>query len=410
MPSALPDGEPAPADGALPASALAVSAGVRSGSTSTCRTARCAAATAISTPTCRAKSAAGETRRAGSTRRSPRSPRPRRVLGPAAPAARHRLLRWRHPDADGALGAGLDRGRGSRGVRAARGRRGDHRGQPGECERGEPEGAARRRHQPDLVRDAERCPARAGRPRPAAHPWTRHRGGRLGPRRGLRADQRRPHLRRSGRERRRLDRERRGRHRSRARTTSARTRSSSRKGRDWLARCAAGRSRRPTTTCWPAATRSPTSFFPRPASAGMRSATGRVRARNAGTTWATGVTAAGGERDPGRTASSAIASPACAGGTSRQPAAYAARLASGQSPAAARELLGRRRAPFRAADARGAAALRPRRRRPRRPDPPRRRANSPGKGCSHGCTVASSSPARAACSPTSSSAASPPDH
>ncbi len=82
MPSVLPEGDPAPADGSLPAAALAGlgRTAVRA-STCTCRSARCGAATATSTPTPRpssvgpgcARSLAGDVRRRGD-RRDPARP------------------------------------------------------------------------------------------------------------------------------------------------------------------------------------------------------------------------------------------------------------------------------------------------------------------------------------------------
>ena len=98
--------------------------------------------------------------------------------------------------------------------------------------------------------------ARAGRARPAAHSRAGHGGGRLGPRRRLRAGEPRPDLRRARGERRRLGRQRRGGDRAGARPRQ-RVRTRRRGGHP--ARPAGperrGRSR-PTTTCSPPATRS----------------------------------------------------------------------------------------------------------------------------------------------------------
>ena len=73
MPSVLPDGDPAPADGSLPGvGARRPGRRGRSGSTCTCRSARCAAATATSTPT-----PPSELGRRGPAPRGRRTPTPR---------------------------------------------------------------------------------------------------------------------------------------------------------------------------------------------------------------------------------------------------------------------------------------------------------------------------------------------
>ena len=87
MPSALPAGDPRPADGSLPESALRDARGSgRSGSTCTCRSARCGAATATSTPTPPTSSAAGRVAgdvRRGRDRRDPAGPPGARRRRPA---------------------------------------------------------------------------------------------------------------------------------------------------------------------------------------------------------------------------------------------------------------------------------------------------------------------------------------
>ena len=100
MGSALPLGEPVPADGSLPGGHDDRRRRRRSASTCTCRSAACGAATATSTPT-PPTSCAARGRTSTPTRCCARSTSPRGVLadvGPAAPRA-HRLLRRRHADA-----------------------------------------------------------------------------------------------------------------------------------------------------------------------------------------------------------------------------------------------------------------------------------------------------------------------
>ena len=189
-------------------------------------------------------------------------------------------------------------------------------------------------------------------------PGPGHRGRRLGPRRRLRAGQRRPDLRRPGRERRRLGCQRRGRDRAGA-GPRQRVRPG---GGGGHAAGPAGAQRRgqalPTTTSWPPATRSPTSCSRPPATAGMRSATGRVPARECrhnlgywrdGSWWGIG---------PGAHSFVGDDAYGVRWWNVRQPAAYAARLAAGRSPAAARELLGAAERRVRTADAGSPAALR----------------------------------------------------
>ena len=167
MPSTLPEGEPAPADGSLPrVGARRAWGSGRSGSTCTCRSARCAAATATSTPTppselgdapgasraSYAEAAVAEVRlaRTGARRRS-------------TCRCRHGLLRRRHADPAAAAATCRGGGRVDDEFGLAAGRRGDHRVQPGQRHRRRPGRAARGRHQPGLVRHAVGGAARAAR-------------------------------------------------------------------------------------------------------------------------------------------------------------------------------------------------------------------------------------------------------
>ena len=134
MPSALPAGDPVPADGSLPESALAALGTVRSGCTCTCRSAPSGAATATSTPTPPRSWAVPPRPRAPRARRTP-GPRSRRYAGPAGSSATG-TCRSRRSSSAGyadAVAAGGP-GRGGRGdrrrVRAGPGCGGHHRGQP----------------------------------------------------------------------------------------------------------------------------------------------------------------------------------------------------------------------------------------------------------------------------------------
>ena len=149
--------DPAPPDGRLPTAALAESAGRRSACTSTCRSARCAAATATSTPTRRSSSGragclAGDVRR---RRRSSEVRLARRVLGDRDLPVRHGVLRRR--DADPAA-ARRPRRRARRGSATEFGLAADAEvtteSNPDSVDAADLAALASRRHQPDLVRHA----------------------------------------------------------------------------------------------------------------------------------------------------------------------------------------------------------------------------------------------------------------
>ena len=168
--------------GRCPRRRSATSAGGRSGGTSTCRSARCAAATATSTPTPPRSSATGRQPgdvRRGGDRRDPAGPPGARRRGPAGLDG---LPRRRYADAAAARRPDRDPGRAGRGVRARRGRRGHHRVQPGQRHAVGPRRAAVGRLHPDLVRHAVGGPARAGHPGPHPRPaagarrWSSGRG------------------------------------------------------------------------------------------------------------------------------------------------------------------------------------------------------------------------------------------
>ena len=201
-PPRLPDGDPAPADGSLPASALAPARGARrSASTCTCRSARCAAATATSTPT-PADELGGVPARPGRrtpTRRSPRSGSPRRCWATATCRSRRcssaaaRRPCCRRPTSSGCSRAVDDEfGLGRR-------RRGDHRGEPGQ---------RRRRASWRELRDGgftrisfgmqSAVPHVLAAARPHPRPGAGAAGGAVGPGGRVRAGQPRPHLRHAG--------------------------------------------------------------------------------------------------------------------------------------------------------------------------------------------------------------------
>ena len=155
----------------------------RSGCTCTCRSARCGAATATSTPTPRSSWAVR--RRPSPRRRTPGSPRTRsgsrrRVLGPTCAAGVDGVRRRRHADAARRRRPGRPAGRGRRRARARGGRRGHHRGQPGQRRPGRARAAAGGGLHPGLVRHAVGRPARAGHARPDPRPGAGAAGGGLG--------------------------------------------------------------------------------------------------------------------------------------------------------------------------------------------------------------------------------------
>ena len=264
MPSTLPDGDPAPADGALPAAALARRGERPRGSTCTCRSARCGAATATSTPTRPPSSAAPdaapgasrETYAEAARRRGP--PRPAGA-GRRRPPGRHGVLRRRHADAAGARGdllSVLGAIEGEFGL--ADGAEVTTESNPDSVGPADLGDAAGGRHQPDLVRHAVRRPARAVGAGPDPRPRPGAARGRLGPGGRLRAGQPGPDLRHAGGVPRRL-------------AAVARTRTRLRAGprvgvrphrrgrhRSGAAGAARARSRRPTTTTWPTSTSWPT--------------------------------------------------------------------------------------------------------------------------------------------------------
>ena len=161
MGSALPLGEPVPADGSLPPGTAIDRRDRRSASTCTCRSAACAAATATSTPTPR-PSCAAPARTSTPTRCCARSTSRAAVLerrGRQSPG-RDGVLRRRHADAPAARRSRAHARRRPRHVRHRRRRRGDGRGQPRHrdgCRRGRARGI--RRH-PALDRHAVGRPAR----------------------------------------------------------------------------------------------------------------------------------------------------------------------------------------------------------------------------------------------------------
>ncbi len=173
MPSSLPSGDPAPADGALPGDGRWPSwAPARSGSTCTCRSARCGAATATSTPTPPPSSATSPAPRAR------RTPRPaiaevrlaRRVLGDRDLPVADRLLRRRYADAAPGGRPGVGPGAPSPRSSGSPRRRGHHRGQPRQRDRRGPPGAARGRLHPAELRHAVGRRPRARHPRPHPRP------------------------------------------------------------------------------------------------------------------------------------------------------------------------------------------------------------------------------------------------
>ena len=179
-------------------------------------------------------------------------------------------------------------------------------------------------------------------------------------RRGLRAHQRRPHLRHAGRVARRLARDR---STARSRSASSHVSAYALTVEPATAARPPGRRRRaprPTTTCRPTRTCSPTRSSPRPASSGTRCRTGRGPARSAATTSSTGA----------RASTSGSAAPRTATPTAarwwnvRTPERYIAAIDGGASAEAGSEPSTRRRAPrrlrARAAHPRGAPVAEPR--------------------------------------------------
>ena len=175
----LPDGDPAPADGALPAEALA------GGRDAAVRRLRARAVLRDALRLLRLQHVRpGRARRRARARLRGRacsrsSASPRGCSATAPPAGGHRLLRRRHADAAGRRPSW----RGScdaieRPVRARPGRRGHHRGQPRVGRPGRAGGAARGGLHAALARDAERRAARAGDARPRALPRPRRGRGR----------------------------------------------------------------------------------------------------------------------------------------------------------------------------------------------------------------------------------------
>ena len=131
MPGALPDGEPVPADGSLPAAALrGRRRGAASASTCTCRSAPAAAATATSTPTPPTELGGGASRAAYADTVLAELALAARVLGGAAPPVDTVFFGGGTPTLlpPDDLARILDGDR--QDVRPGRRRRGHHRGQP----------------------------------------------------------------------------------------------------------------------------------------------------------------------------------------------------------------------------------------------------------------------------------------
>ena len=203
MPSALPSGEPAPADGALPDEALAELGRRPFGfyvhvPFCTVRCGYCDFNTYTAEDLGRTADARGASRATyaeaaiDEIRLRPPGSRGRgrpRVDG---------LLRRRYADAAGAGRAGLGAGRDRGGVRAGARRRGDDRGQPRQRGPLGPRGAAPGRVRPDLLRHAVRRPARAGDPGPHPRPAAGAGRRRLGAVGRLRPGQPGPDLRHAG--------------------------------------------------------------------------------------------------------------------------------------------------------------------------------------------------------------------
>ena len=197
MPSVLPEGDPAPADGSLPAAALdgARPAAVRR-STCTCRSARCAAATATSTPT--------PPTELGGRRRARRLARTTYADAAVAEVRLRPARCWATstcPSTTVFFGGGTPTLLPPGGPACGRSRRsttssGSPPGaevttesNPDSVDAGDLARPARRRHQPDLVRHAVGGAARAGGARPHARPragaagrcaWAREAGLRPG--------------------------------------------------------------------------------------------------------------------------------------------------------------------------------------------------------------------------------------
>ena len=199
MPSALPDGEPMPEDGALPAHALAGAAERPLGfylHVPYCAT-RCGYCD-FNTYT------ASELRGSGGALASRDNYADhvvdeirlaRKVLGDDPRPGRDGLRRRRHAHAAARRRPRTDAGGDPRGVRPRAGRGDHHRGQPGVRRPALPRRAAGGRLQPRLLRHAERAAARAEGPRPHAHPGPPRGLCRRGPRGRLRPRQPRPDLR-----------------------------------------------------------------------------------------------------------------------------------------------------------------------------------------------------------------------
>ena len=356
MPSALPDGDPAPSDGALPQASLQAlgrrpfgiylhvpfcsvrcgycdfntytltELGVDGASAAHLRRRR-ACASWTSRPTCSA-TAPHRSTRCSSAGALPRCCRPADLV---------RML------------AGIrDR------FGLAAGRRGDHRGQPRLGDARGARGARRGGLHPGVARHAVGGAARAADPRAHPRPGATSQRAVAGARAAGLAGQPRPHLRHAGGVARRLADQprRRGSPRARPRLgLRAGRRGGHQAGRPGAARA---RCRRPRTTTRPTSTSSPTSASP---AAGYRwyevSNWARPRRRPVPPQRGLlGAAATGGGRARARTATSA----ACGGGTSSTPTRMPRGVADGLSPAARARDADRRAAVRRAGAARGPAA------------------------------------------------------
>ena len=157
MPSVLPDGEPAPPDGSLPA------VGARRHREATVRVLRARAVLRGAVRLLRLQhlhrlrarlTCPAPPGRRTPTRRSPRCGSPGRSSATRTSPVETVFFGGRHADAAAARRPGPDARRDRRRVRAGAGRRGDDRVEPGQRRRRRPRPAARRRVQPDLVRHA----------------------------------------------------------------------------------------------------------------------------------------------------------------------------------------------------------------------------------------------------------------
>ena len=340
MPGVLPDGEPVPADGSLPADRhRARSARAASASTCTCRSAPAAAATATSTPTPPAELGGGASREAYADTVLAELALAARVLGDSPPPRVDTVfVGGGTPDPAARRRPGPHPRRHRPHLGAGRRRRGDHRGQPGvgrprpRCRRcGRPASPGSRWACSPPRRTCWRCWT-AGTP-----PGRAAAAAAGGPRGRVRARQPGPDLRHAGGD--------------APRTSPPRWTQVVAAGVDHVSAYAlivedgtrlAARMRRGELP-YPSDDVAADRYLAAEAAldaAGLLLVRGlqlgpHRRRRGAGTTCSTGPAATGGASGRGRTATSA----GCAGGTSSTRRAYAQRLAAGASPGQAREVL-----------------------------------------------------------------------